>query len=138
MSRTINGKLTGHAASTELRDLREIVETENQRKHREFNIRWRWNMRRLKRIDPNWEDWYDNRPEQTVSEMLPLVIERVKQLSINLIPSEEDLGTHVIISGGEVMELPHSSLKECSCGSGNYATINGAYCPACFPETGRQ
>jgi hypothetical protein len=53
---------------------------DTKKRRREFSIRWRWNLRRLKRIDPDWEVWFDAQPEQTCGEMLPLIMKRIEQL----------------------------------------------------------
>jgi hypothetical protein len=47
---------------------------------RRFNIEYKWTLRKLKRLDPNWEQWYDDQPAQTCGEMLPIMKQRVLDL----------------------------------------------------------
>jgi len=37
-------------------------------------------LNRLQEIDPDWEQWWDGRPEQTNGEMLPLMEARIVEL----------------------------------------------------------
>jgi len=37
-------------------------------------------LNELKSLDSGWEEWYDNRPEQKLRELYPLIVERVKML----------------------------------------------------------
>ena len=51
------------------------------RKHRRlFTAQWLEVLEVLQNLDPEWEQWYDARPEQTCGEMLPLMQERIKEL----------------------------------------------------------
>jgi hypothetical protein len=46
----------------------------------QFWTHWYERLERLIELDPDgWEKWYDERPEQTVKEMLPLIEERIKE-----------------------------------------------------------
>lgn len=80
MSRTQKGNLTGKAASTELREQREYLADEDAERRHRFGVEWRWNMRRLRRLDHNWELWYDERPEETTGAMLPVIKQRIEEL----------------------------------------------------------
>jgi len=73
MARTIYGNLTGQAARTERLDA--LIELPSK-----FALEYDAAMAELKLLDPAWEKWYDDRPEQTCGEMLPLIKERVRIL----------------------------------------------------------
>lgn len=78
MARSIHGNLTGQAAHLERLDLREEIE-----EHRRlFSQRWDMALEKLKEIDPGWEPWYDNRPEKTCREMLPLIENRIHSFTL--------------------------------------------------------
>lgn len=81
MARTTNGRLAGRAAVTQLREDREYVLDMQAKARHKFDVEWRWNLRKLKRLDPNgWEEFYDNAPGSTCKEMLPLIKERIKMI----------------------------------------------------------
>lgn len=81
MSLTKNMKRTGAARVAEIQDERDYIR-EAEKQHRvEFTKKWHAALDELKRIDPDWEKWYDERPEQTCGEMLPLIKERIALLA---------------------------------------------------------
>jgi hypothetical protein len=78
MARTIYGNRTGRAALTErLEAMQDRID-----KRVEFQRQWEAALERLKEVDPDWEAWYDDRPEQTCAEMLPLIENRVADIEI--------------------------------------------------------
>jgi hypothetical protein len=74
MSLTIYGNRTGRAASIERHELTETIRTNS------FNFRWYAALANLKELDPDWEKWYDARPEQTAGEMYPVICARILEL----------------------------------------------------------
>jgi hypothetical protein len=78
MARSMNGLLIGNAARLERLDL--LAERIEQRS--QFSIHFEDAFLRLKEIDPGWEAWFDGRPEQTCGQMLPLIENRIKELSM--------------------------------------------------------
>lgn len=76
MARTIHGNYTGKAAVIARHDLQEEINEARRR----FNADLTKALENLKALDPDWETWYDSRPEQTCGEMLPLMKERVELL----------------------------------------------------------
>jgi len=61
----------------------------------------------LKAVDPNWEAWYDARPEQTCGEMLPLIRARTAELSADLMdfdPEEAAVILQLDCLGGEELQ----------------------------------
>jgi len=77
MARTIKGNYTGKAAVLDKQD-REIKLRE---KSNQFQEEWWAVLQLLKKLDENWETWYDSCPQQTCGEMLPLMIERIERIS---------------------------------------------------------
>ena len=45
-----------------------------------FDWRFTVAVKALREMDPDFENWYDGRPEQTKEEMLPLIEERISIL----------------------------------------------------------
>jgi hypothetical protein len=79
MAHTHKGNLTGRAASTELAEQREWIREEQNKSRHEFTVKY-WNaIEKLNVLDPDWEKWFWNRPEQTCGEMLPLILQRIKE-----------------------------------------------------------
>ena len=62
----------------------------------------------LRIADPNWEAWYENRPEQTCGEMLPLIRARTAELSADLMDFDPEEEAAVILQldclGGEELQ----------------------------------
>lgn len=76
MARSLNGNYLGQAARIAYREQQEQI---NEAK-RKFNEDFSAALDNLKALDPDWETWYDNQPEQTCGEMLPVMQDRVKLL----------------------------------------------------------
>jgi len=82
MARTLNGKCTGMAARIEKRQLREELEADrNAVWLREYNRV----ARELMDIDPDCEEWFFSRPEQSRGEMYPLMVERLAAMQSELV-----------------------------------------------------
>lgn len=81
MSRALNGSLRGRAASVDLADQMDELYAARERAQRVFTARWRVALGMLQQLDPEWERWYDDRPEQTAGDMLPVIEARVRELS---------------------------------------------------------
>ena len=48
---------------------------------RRLRIEWYWYRRCVKRLDPNWEAWWDSYPEQmTLKEFMPILKAHVAEL----------------------------------------------------------
>ena len=61
----------------------------------------------LKAVDPAWQAWYENRPEQTCGEMLPLIRARTAELSAYLMdfdPEEAAIILRLDCLGGEELQ----------------------------------
>jgi hypothetical protein len=80
MSLTRNGKTTGKAASTELREQRQYILEEQRNFQRDFMWNYGAALDQLRVLDPDWSTWYDQRPEQTTKEMYPVILARVEEL----------------------------------------------------------
>jgi len=76
MARTLKGNLTGRAARLNRLDQMQ----ENISGRLRFQEHWFLVLSRLKELDPNWESWYDQQPEQTCGEMLPRIEEHITLL----------------------------------------------------------
>jgi hypothetical protein len=77
MSRSLNGLLIGSAARLQRLDL--LAERIEQRS--QFSQRFEAAWKKLAEIDPNFDEWWDGRPEQTCGQMLPLIEARLAELS---------------------------------------------------------
>ena len=62
----------------------------------------------LKAVDPAWQAWYENRPEQTCGAMLPLIRARTAELSTDLMDFDPEEEAAVILQldclGGEELQ----------------------------------
>lgn len=76
MARTLRGNLTGRAARSERLHLMEEISEKRLR----FQEEWYNALELLKKLDPDWEVWYDARPEQTAGTMLPVIKRRVAEI----------------------------------------------------------
>jgi hypothetical protein len=85
MARTTRGNLTGRASWLEKQNQ---IEADRERR-KEFSNRFMDAFSRLKLIDPGWEKWFDEQPEQTCGEMLPLMEERIRILDEDLLSKDE-------------------------------------------------
>lgn len=82
MARTPSGKCIGVAARIERIDWLEAVRQAHNAKQQEFILDFGDALNRLKEIDPEWEAWYDGRPEQSLTLLLPLIENRVANIEI--------------------------------------------------------
>ena len=73
MARTINGNPTGRAARMTLDERLDMYGKT------EFMEQFTSAVCRLREIDPDFEAWYDGRPEQTKGEMLPAMEARITE-----------------------------------------------------------
>ena len=95
MSLTKSGSRIGMAKHIENREIRDYIESAQaqtiQRK-REWSNYWWATLETLQALDPNWESWYDARPEQTAGEMLPLIEDRIARLKAydQIAPSDQE------------------------------------------------
>jgi ABC-type cobalt transport system substrate-binding protein len=80
MSRTINGNLTGRAASIQQRELRDSLFERELREREEFKKAYLEATETLQAIDPDFETWFWACPEKTKGEMLPLMESRIHTL----------------------------------------------------------
>lgn len=78
MARTLNDNLTGRAASIDRQD--QLTNFINQPS--EFMKKFMKAVNILSEIDPDFETWYDGRPEQTKGEMLPLMLARIEEINL--------------------------------------------------------
>ena len=76
MARSLNGNYLGQAARIAYREQQEQI---NEAK-RKFNEDFSAALDNLKALDPDWETWYDNQPEQKCRDMLPVMKQRVIEL----------------------------------------------------------
>ena len=76
MARSLNGNYRGQAARIAYREQQEQID---EARHK-FNEDLSSALESLKALDPNWEAWFDGRPEQTCRDMLPLMQDRVELL----------------------------------------------------------
>jgi hypothetical protein len=85
MSRTINGNLTGRAASIQQRELRDSLFERELRERETFKKAYMEATETLQVIDPDFETWFWGRPEKTKGEMLPLMQKRIAELHESII-----------------------------------------------------
>jgi len=64
-----------------------------------FVEQWCTALARLKELDPDWETWYDERPEQTTGKLLPLIEARIIWLEGAIETLERDERAGVDIDG---------------------------------------
>lgn len=109
MARTINGRLTGRAAATELAEQRSAlfdaaIDKAKEERRQKNEEECSQALAELAEIDPNgWEAWYDddnNVPAYgLVSERAMLIRTRIAELT------EQADYCQTYISGGEVLEI---------------------------------
>lgn len=82
MARTPSGKCIGMAARIERQEMAEYLRDHARERNEEFLLDYGDALNRLKEIDPDWEAWYDGRPEFTLTELYPLIENRVADIEI--------------------------------------------------------
>lgn len=95
MARTLKGNLSGRAARLERLDQIQ----ENISRRFQFQEHWFSALSKLKKLDPDWESWYDQQPEQTCGEMLPRIEERIMLLEDR--EAERDRQSEISFCRGE-------------------------------------
>jgi hypothetical protein len=84
MSRSLRGNLRGSAARLDKQEILTEMMIQSERdaaKRHRFHVQYMWTLRRLKRMDPDWESWYNGRPEIACGEMLPLMKQRIEEIN---------------------------------------------------------
>jgi hypothetical protein len=77
MARTLNGNLTGRAASIQLREAREHL----AELHRAANDDLAALVFQLQAVDPGFDAWWDAQDVRTNGDMVPLMEARLAELS---------------------------------------------------------